>query len=342
MRMHNRIPDIKKLQSNALQDFFRLETEQMFSEEDDKTWKKEFYDLVERNYRNKSYAARYIGAWNKINMIGIENYDFKDMDTTIIVAIHFKGSPFTCDEHIVNRMYDLREDRNYDAHTTNNEDESELVQFAFGALQDLQRFIDSVSRFMDIKLEDKKEYCWRYSKRIKDLRNCIAKDYEETIGDWAIISREVEYIKSSSNIEDAYWKVWEKYFVKKEFKYLHEIAVAAEKMGVHSATEYCAYDFYRGFCCEKDLKRAGEYYEKVMTWKTLSPMDELNLANIYINGIFGKDKQKKGYEIIEKMKKEAAKEGISIIKGERYISTMKKRMTDDGLIEYERCLQKIE
>jgi len=100
MKIRNRIAEIKILQAHILQDYFRMALTANFN--DDDTWKSILHEEVQSaaNAQDKN-SQSYVGAWEKMQLIGMDHYSVDDMDTTIITAIlknsknrYFSGCKF--------------------------------------------------------------------------------------------------------------------------------------------------------------------------------------------------------------------------------------------------------
>ena len=83
MKIRNRIGDIKILQAHILQDYFKMALAANFI---DDTWKSIFHDEVQKGVKS-DFSRSYVGAWEKMQLKGMDHYSIDDMDTTIITAI---------------------------------------------------------------------------------------------------------------------------------------------------------------------------------------------------------------------------------------------------------------
>jgi hypothetical protein len=143
MNIRYRVSDIKDLQVLILQDYFRLGIKYAFPSDD---WKQTFFGMVQAEILNKKYAARYSGAWGKLQYLGVGNYDVTDMDTTIIVAIHHNKSPFMFLPSLNPILVNLTDDRNETGHTDAHETIGELLGWSYCAIKNLERLLQKVRK----------------------------------------------------------------------------------------------------------------------------------------------------------------------------------------------------
>jgi len=145
------------MQVHILQDYFRMALAINFV---DDAWKPKFYDEVQKGVKSQ-YSPSYIGAWNKMQLKGMDDYSIDDMDITIITAIlknpivgPFNSCKF---KNIYQYLNYIQDARNIDAHTTGNEADSELLQWAYGSLHNISRFISTVANAKNCKVSDDEE-----------------------------------------------------------------------------------------------------------------------------------------------------------------------------------------
>jgi translation initiation factor 2 beta subunit (eIF-2beta)/eIF-5 len=294
MKIRNRIADIKTLQAHILQDYFRMALAANFI--DDK-WKSIFRGEVQRGV-NSQYSRSYIGAWKKMQLKGMDHYSIDDMDTTIITAI-LKGpkdSPFVnCKFNKIFQYLDyLQEDRNIDAHTTGNETDSELLQWAYGSLHNISRFISAVANATDCKVSDdeRNSYARKYQAEIESLRLQFENDYKEAFGAEEIeqsINRDIERIKTSKDPHSTYVEV-EGHYIKKrdnegnwDFILHKRFMQTAADAGIVWACSWIGDIYFEGLLTGVDYFKAAEYYEKGFS-QLLTPQ-KLRLASIYLNDL---------------------------------------------------------
>ncbi len=221
MKIRNRIAEIKTLQAHILQDYFRMALAANFYDDD---WKSKFHDEVKECVKSH-YSRSYEGAWNKMQLIGMDNYSIEDMDTTIITAIlkGHKDSPFdNCRFDKINQFLDnLQADRNINAHTTGNETDSELLQWAYGSLHNISRFVSAVANANDCKVSDtdRNSYARKYQTEIRSLRLQFENDCTEVFQAEEIehsIIRDIERIKVSKNPFKTYVEIEGQYINKRD------------------------------------------------------------------------------------------------------------------------------
>ncbi len=310
MKIRNRVADIKTLQAHILQDYFRMALAANFI---DDSWKSIFYDEVQKKYMDKNYSSSYVGAWNKMQLNGMDHYSIDDMDTTIISAIlkNTEYSPFNrCKFNKIEQYLDyLQSDRNLDAHATGNEIDSELLQWAYGSLHDMDRFISAVAKLRDCKIsnDERRSYAQKYHAEIESLRLQFENDSKEAFRTEEIeqsISRNVEIIKTSKDPHSTYVEIEGQYINKRDnegnwdFILYKRFMQTAADAGIIWACSLIGDVYFEGLNTDVDYIKACEYYEK--GFSQLAPPQKLRLASIYLNNLCSSSHTKE--------------EGMSIIK----------------------------
>ena len=294
MKIRNRIADIKTLQAHILQDYFRMALAVNFN---DDTWKSKFRSEVQEGVN--TYYSQYVGAWDKMQLKGIDHYSIDDMDTTIITTIlkyTKEDGPFGCCKfnHIFHYLDYLQEDRNIDAHTTGNETDSELLQWAYGSLHNISRFISAVAKANDSKVSDdeRKSYARKYLAEIESLRLQFENDHKEAFQAEEIeqsINRDIERIRTSKDPLRTYVEIEQQYIKKRDNEgnwdfilYIRFMQIAADA-GIVWACSSIGDVYFEGIKTDVDYIKAAEYYEK--GFSKLGPLQKLRLASIYLNGL---------------------------------------------------------
>jgi len=312
MEIRNRIAEIKKLQAHILQDYFKMALTANFL--DDDTWKSKFHDVVQCNANaHDQCSPSYVGAWEKMQLIGMDHYSVNDMDTTIITAI-LKGphyGPFgNCKFNKINQYLDyLQDDRNIDAHTTGNETESELFQFAYGSLHNLSGFISAVAKAKDsnVSHDERITYARKYLAEIVSLRLQFDNDSKEAFRVEDIeqsINCDIERIKTSKDPFRTYIEIEGQYIngrdneVKSKLILHREFLQTAADAGIVWACPLIGDVYFEGLLTNVDYIRASEYYEKGFTQLVLP--QKLRLASIYLNDLCNSSHTKEeGMKIIK-------------------------------------------
>ena len=294
MKMRNRITDIKMLQAHILQDYLRRAFAETFA---DDTWKSILYDEVQKGVKS-DYSRSYIGAWDKMHLLGMDHYSIDDMDTTIISTILKgpTGGPFgRCKFKKINQYLDnLQEDRNIDAHATGNEGDSELLQWAYISLSNMSRFLSAVAKASDCVVSDENRisFARKYQTEIASLRSQFEDDYKEALiiaAEEENIIRDIERIKSSIKPFNTYVELSRQYLNRRDnegkidlllYKKFLEIAADA---GIVFACARVGDMFFTGLLTDVDYIKAAEYYEK--GFSHLEPSQKLSLASIYLNNL---------------------------------------------------------
>lgn len=310
MKLQNRVGEIKILLTHVLQDFFYLD---IASKGLKTSWKETFIHHARNNV--KKFPSKYQGIINKFIKQGADSFDITDLDPTIISAIYNKGNqkPFDCHPDIITRMSILNNDRCSDAHTDGNETDSELLQWSFGTLHDINNFINIVlTRYSEtintssILGEEFHAFARKHNKTITDLREAVAKDYEEAISELAIINHNLYTLMNSSQKTNCFLDIIQ-YYIKSHDKIrFFNFLVAAADNGFEDSYHWLA-DFYYGDMgpgIPTDYIKAAHYYE-LCGIDSLALEQKLNLANIYLNNIAGT--YNKGQQLLEECSQSLAK-----------------------------------
>ena len=295
MKIRNRIADIKTLQVHILQDYFSMALAANFI---DHQWKPIFRNEVQKSVKNPQFSRSYIGAWEKMQLKGMDNYSIDDMDTTIITTIlkaPKEGLFGCCKFNKINQYLDhLQDDRNIDAHTTGNETDSELLQWAYGSLHNISRFICAVANAKDCKVSDdvRNPYARKYQVEIDSLRLQFENDYKEAFVAEEIeqsIHRNVERIKTSKDPHTTYMEIERQYFNKQDNEGKHDFILynrfmqTAADAGIVWACSWIGDVYFEGLKTDVDYIKAAEYYEN--GFSQLVPQQKLRLASIYLNNL---------------------------------------------------------
>jgi|GEM_PF-3595433 len=309
MKIRNRISEIKILQAHILQDYFKMALAANFI---DDTWKSIFHDEVQKRVES-DFPQSYVGAWEKMQLKGMDHYSIDDMDTTIITAIlkYSYDGPFSnCKfQNIFQYLGYLQEDRNIDAHTTGNETDSELLQWAYGSLHNISRFISAVAKAKDCKVSDDKRnsYARKYQAEIKSLRLQFENDYKEVFQAEEIdqsINRDIERIKTSKDPFRTYVEIEGQYINKRDNEGKSDLILhkkfmqTAADAGIVWACPLIGDVYFEGLKTDVDYIKAAEYYENGLS--QLVPEQKLRLASIYLNDLCNSSQTKEeGMAIIK-------------------------------------------
>ena len=309
MKIRNRIAEIKILQAHILQAYFRMALAANFV---DDTWKSIFRDEVQKG-KESAYRQSYVGAWEKMQLIGMDRYSIGDMDTTIITAI-LKGpkyGPFgNCKFNKINQNLDyLQDDRNIDAHTTGNETDFELLQFAYGSLHNLSGFISAVAKAKESKVSDdeRNSYARKYLAEIESLRLQFDNDSKEAFRVEDIeqsINRDIERIKTSKDPFRTYVEIEGQYINERDNEGKSDLILhkkfmkTAADAGIVWACPLIGDLYFEGILIDVDYSKAAEYYENGLS--QLVPEQKLRLASIYLNDLCNSSQTKEeGMAIIK-------------------------------------------
>lgn len=290
MQIRNRIADIKMVQAHILQDFFRMGLACNSSGDE---WKTYFQEEVKAG-ANSQYPRSYGGAWDKIQIKGIDNYSVDDMDTTIIIAILKNRGHFDCYKFrkIYQSLDNLQDDRNIDAHATGNETDSEILQWAYGSLHNIRKFVTDVDKSSYASDEDRHTFARKYQSEIETLRKHFEDDYKEVLRDEEIehaIKRDIDVIRASNNPFGTYVDIKGRYLKTRDstgrvdFNLMYRFLLSAADEGIIWTCPSLGDNYFEGLMTAVDYKKAEEYYIKGL--RELTPPQKLKLASIYINGL---------------------------------------------------------
>lgn len=293
MKIRNRIADIKTLQAHILQDYFHMALAASFNAD---TWKPLFRNEIQNGVKTK-YSS-YVGALDKMQSKGIDSYSIDDMDTTIITAIlkYYKDNPFNCCGFYNINQYlgHLQDDRNIEAHATGNETDSELLQWAYGSLHNINKFVFAIANARDctVTKDERNTYARKYQSKIESLRLQFENDYKEEFRAEEIeqsINRNIERIKTSKDPHRTYMEIERHYFNmrdnegNRDFIMYNRFMQTAADAGIAWACSWIGDVYFEGLLTDVDYIKAAEYYEK--GFSQLVPQQKLRIASIYLNDL---------------------------------------------------------
>lgn len=323
MNIRNRQPDVKKLCTNALQDFLKIVIKS--------DWKNDFFQICEKNCPG-DYDDIYLEAYETILRHGLENYEITQMDITLIYAILkynknlliYKPSTIT-----VESLKFLKGSRNVDSHSSTNEEDEELYLEALIYLCKLQTFVKNVNRDYKIpKSEEKIKFFQKYMKSISELMFKIDDERFELVAKYKQFQKDVDQILSARNENkyETYRNICESYSAKSKTvesnRYLlAEFDAYAYERGIDDAA-YGAIAYYRHV---KDFKKFNSTYKsifcKIPKNDTSALVKELNVYLILVCLIRREVKEPLDesfndcFETIEKL-------GFKIVKNEKGVYTL--------------------
>lgn len=291
MDIRNRMATIKKLRTNACQDYLNLVLVH--------NWKDVLETVIE-NEINTKYANTYIPTRRIMREKGKDDYSVYDMDITIINAIivhHNKELLHSIQQDTIDAFLRIKDDKNAMSHANDNEDDSELYSQSFLFLRNIKEFIRTVDEkeISAIDNINRQAFLQKYSKEIKGLEKTIDEErFETNLTNEANftnykIKKDINTILESNNQQmvwnllfESYLKAWRLDGGEKE--YCAFIAEAA-KAGIIQAYEYAA-DYY--IQIEKDYDMAEKYlyylYENKVNGRYNVQL-MMTLADIYLHNL---------------------------------------------------------
>lgn len=239
MNIRNRMADVEKLRCNICQDFLKLIIQP--------GWQQVLYDKAKKEVdTNSKFKDKYIAAYRKMRDIGIDHYSIDNMDVTFISEILSWGctSVACAQAQTRNALKQLREDRNLNGHSSENEKAKDLYSRAFLALNNLSKFVTTVDEYETV-IDDAKrlDYRQKYIPKIKELLNIL--DAERIRSE--SIQKDIERILSSKNPKYEWVNTYTKYMTyhwkQGERDIYNEFIVRASDAGISSAHNLAAQYF---------------------------------------------------------------------------------------------------
>ena len=326
MSVRDKIPALEDLICQILQDYLRLRISKD-SNFDFDTWKQKLYNWIE-NGSNSSSRATFQGAMQKIQIDGLDSYDISSMDTTILIAIHKNNQLFTKDsknpDSIRFSLENLQTYRNYSAHRTGNEKDTDILEWAYATTYELTRLISKILLTFDNRLDEDVRRQYRYySDKIKAIRNEFQDEYTNTLSNKAVLDNNIRMIQSTSldNFE-VFHSILNLYLYKRPFdkdSFVSFLQCAADN-NIEFAYIFLAQMYFKGMYVSIDYLKAAKYYEKA---DLSHPQDVLNLASIYLNNICGSEKVAEGKKLLKKTQAKLKQDEI-----------INKRISEDGYVFY--------
>lgn len=235
MEIRNRMADVKKLICNACQDFLKMVISP--------GWEKRIYQKAENEVNNNGrYKDKYIAAYSKMREVGFENYRIEDMDVTFIAELVMsRWNIIHIQEATRKALLNIKDDRNLEGHSNQNEPEEELYMRSLSALYNLKRFIETVD-MKETLIEDslRKAYRQKYSKKIEELKLIIDNERLDSIQIIKNMDKDIEKVLSCENQSWEWSKVskmyQERYWDLEEDRHIYfEFLVRASDAGVIAA-----------------------------------------------------------------------------------------------------------
>lgn len=325
MNIRHRVSDIKDLQVFILQDYFRLGIKYAFPSDD---WKQTFFGMVQAEIINKKYAARYIGAWKKLQYLGLDKYDVTEMDTTIIVAIHRYGSPFMFLANVNPILINLTDDRNETGHTDAHETISDLLGWSYCALKNLERLLmevrnsDTICSGVLFNEADRTDFVKNYQSQIQEHFNGLENDYKEEVAEDVMINQDINILKSSKGGFFSWGKVYNKYLMSPvDFQLVFKFLRRAADEEIAESFSSLANMYYDETDCNEKMGLPVDYEEvaklllrdRKISGRENDIRTDIILASIYINGLSQSHDADEGNNLLEKCKDRCEKSGRSTI-----------------------------
>lgn len=240
MNIRNRLADVKKLCTNALQDFLKLVIKA--------DWKNDFYNICKKNVEEGNHPEVYPKAYEGIRAYGLEKYDITQMDITLMCALLLFNSnllKYKLSSKTRKSVTVLKEDRNFKDHSDENEADDELYLTALVSLYNLRKFVDTEDLDVNIPDSDKKlAFKQKYEKAISELMFKIDDERFELVAKYKQFQKDVDQILNTTNENkyETYRNICESYSAKSKTHESNRYLLA----------EFDAYAYERGVNEAKD------------------------------------------------------------------------------------------
>ena len=262
MNIRNRLADVKKLCTNALQDFLKLVIKA--------DWKNDFYNICKKNVEEGNHPEVYPKAYEGIRAYGLEKYDITQMDITLMCALLLFNSnllKYKLSSKTRKSVTVLKEDRNFKDHSDENEADDELYLTALVSLYNLRKFVDTEDLDVNIPDSDKKlAFKQKYEKAISELMFKIDDERFELVAKYKQFQKDVDQILNARNEKkhEMYSNICESYREKSRAdennRYLmYEFNAYAYERGIDDAT-FGAIAYYDHV---KDFKKLNSTYKSI-------------------------------------------------------------------------------
>ena len=262
MNIRNRLADVKKLCTNALQDFLKLVIKA--------DWKNDFYNICKKNVKERKHPEErkhldiYLRAYERIRGSGLEKYDITQMDITLMCALLLFNSnllKYKLSSKTKKAVTVLKEDRNFKDHSDENEADDELYLTALVSLYNLRKFVDTEDLDVNIPDSDKKlAFKQKYEKAISELMFKIDDERFELVAKYKQFQKDVDQILSARNENkyETYRNICKSYSAKSR----------TDESNRYLLAEFDAYAYERGI--DDAASGAIVYYRYVKDFKKLN------------------------------------------------------------------------
>ena len=311
MNIRNRLPDIEILLTRILQGYFRLEISRLSMAD---TWKTNLYSEILNGLQSNA-ASSYRGAYDVIQVKGLESYDIEDMDITILCAILGNSRSFTGFQptQIYPWIHILRGNRNLKDHSSGNEPDHLMLEFAYAALHDARRFLEAVRKHGKSSTSSTQSFADTFIPQIDEMARLLSDDMEQSLYDnsrWMQFQNDIQLVKQSKVPADFWHQLMlnkyrsETYYADGTYR---EFLIIATRAGILFARHELADGYFEGysFCgIPRDFSKALEHYHWLQEHGELNPNERINLASLYVNGLDPAHSKDDGAQILSSINQE--------------------------------------
>lgn len=311
MNIRNRLPDIEMLLTRILQGYFRLEIGKLGIAD---SWKTSFDAEILRGLSSNA-ASSFKGAYDVIQIKGLEAYDIEDMDITILCAILGNGNSFTGFQppQIFQWIHILRANRNLKDHSSGNEPEHSLLELAYAALHDARRFIMAICKYSSLPTSNTQNFAAMFLPQLDEMSRIISEDLLQSQFDnsrWVQFHNDIQLVKQSKSPVDFWHQLMlnkyrsETYYADGTYR---EFLIMAARAGIVLARHELASAYFEGYSFNgvpRDFSKALEHYHWLQENNELGPDERINLASLYINGLDPSHTKEDGEQILSSINKE--------------------------------------
>lgn len=299
MNARNRMADVKKLRTNACQELLSLIIVD--------GWQEKLYQIALKAKNNKDHADSYAAALSKMDDYGVSKYSISDMDVTIIATcLLYKQDMITITLHPGTRsaFYKIKDDKNLNSHSGDNEDQEELYLQELYFLNDLAEFVRNFDDYERSKIgkDDSLTIRQKYLSKIDEFKATLDNERIELIHRQKKRAEDIQRIKESKDQRQIWFEYFELYVCEMRNKkdstefeaFVYEAAEAGITYAYPSAVD--------NYVIRGDYDKAEQYlrylYENRQEHNT-TPEHLMLLADIYIHGKCKKTGD--GYAILQSL-----------------------------------------
>lgn len=287
MNIQNRMDDVVRLRCHVCQEFMKMIAQP--------GWQRELYALAETAIKyNLSFKEKYLPAYKKMRMDGIDEYTVDDMDVTIITAIviysnNSKIISIPCKD-TKDALQRIAYDRNITGHSNANEDAVDLYLRALLSLGTIKSFVEIVDlKELSIDNAIRQKYLKDNTLKINTLTKTIDEERIALIQIRKEIDCDIQRIKESEDPEKIWLEIYEAYDKRRRIEgnrhRMDEFIYRASDAGIIFAHEFAVYSAGLNKDWEEYDKRLMLVYDSINKNEDISKINMQSILsgiNVYI------------------------------------------------------------